>query len=109
MSRRTRTLPCAVCDHPVLVADRAVFLEMVRTNRRPLCRQCGRFVSCERRSEGGIPGAARIAENGSGDGVATSRLTGQRMVQDKRKAALASRRLKRVLDEVCETAGEADE
>lgn len=91
-----RTLPCANCGEPVQLR-RGPFLAMRRSDRLPLCRECGRFLSRERPGEGETPGAARVAQVSDGEQIAVSRLAGKRRVSGKRGKALASLRLKRVL------------
>lgn len=92
-----RTIACAHCNQLVYISDSARFLALKRTDRKPLCRECGKYLSREQPGDGESAGAARVVQGEDGQGVAVSRLVGKRRTRDKRSKALASRRLKRVM------------
>jgi len=94
-----RVLPCECCGIEVKLSRRRL-LELVKSNRKPFCEQCRRYV---------MPGTARTSQPLSETEDMAMRLRRKTGNGAKTKRGLASYPAKRCGRGVCETSGRNDQ
>lgn len=92
-------LPCNCCEKEVRISNRERFLEMVRTDQRPFCEQCRRYVS---------PGTARVSKIAGEQEFPALCLTALRSRNGDRLPPLAGMKLKRCGASSCDNAVSVD-